>query len=522
MGTSCCKCFFEENKKNIIIKEKNKNIIDNTSLLLNHYKKNKVKSVGIKIKIKENKQYDSEKLTEISIETNEKKGIIVKNIYKLNNKKKKTYINKEKINESKDNNLNNKKTFMKGDKIDEDKFGEIFVGISIKNGDIFIVKIYNKILDIQKKKIIQNLDILYKLNHKNILKALPILEDNIFDENGDLAIAYESINIENLEKNINKYGYWNETLLQKILKQLLEGIKYLHEKNFYHKNLKASNIYLDSNGTIKISNYLIDNIILGNAKNIYDNLLKSDEINYYIPPFFIRAINEYNSNNINNNNDEIFNDWKSYDLWFLGCLIIELFSKKKPWSDYNFKNNSEFFDFLGKTKLIPNIPRKLSRQCHDLLKILLNYSETKKPNIYDIIFDLDYFKLDISNFTYFSVVESKGSNDNKNKSLEYSKLFSSKDNLVNIINSRNNASYSASFTEEEKNIFSNNIKLMNSFSKLNKSFYYEYKSFYFKLNASIYHKYNNKRTAISEVKEVEIEQSPQKSQFLKRKNNLFL
>ena len=33
MGTSCCKCFFEENKKNIIIKEKNKNIIDNTSLL---------------------------------------------------------------------------------------------------------------------------------------------------------------------------------------------------------------------------------------------------------------------------------------------------------------------------------------------------------------------------------------------------------------------------------------------------------------------------------------------------------
>ena len=325
MGTSCGKCFFGErkNKKYNIIKEKTKNIIDNTSLLLNHYKKNKVKSVGIKIK--ENKKDDSEKLTETSIETNEKKGIIVKNIYKLKNQKKKTYMNKEKINESKNINLNNKKTFMKGDKIDEDKFGEIFVGISIKNGDIFIVKIYNKILDIQKKKIIQNLDILYKLNHKNILKALPILEDNIFDENGDLAIAYESINIENLEKNINKYGYWNETLLQKILKQFLEGIKYLHEKNIYHKNLKASNIYLDSNGTIKISNYLIDNIILGNAKNIYDNLLKSDEINYYIPPFFIRAINEYNSNNINNNNDEIFNDWKSYDLWFLGCLIIELF-----------------------------------------------------------------------------------------------------------------------------------------------------------------------------------------------------
>ena len=432
MGTSCGNCCFEEkNNNNNSMKVKNKNIINNTSLLLNNYKKNKNKNKSLH-NITKNKKNENGKVndqsTDISIISNNvKDGKKIKNIYQIKNKKKKINIINEKDKETKYNKKSNQISFMKGKKISEDIFGEIFTGFSIKNGKIFTIKIYNKIRDVQKNKIIENLDILYKLNHKNILKALPILEENIFDENGDLSLAYESINPENIEENINKYGIWNEALLQKLLKQLIEGIKYLHDNNIYHKNLKASNIYLDSNGTIKISDYLIDNIILGDAINIYNNLLKSDKIEYYMPPFFIKAINEYNSNNsdnlINSKND-IFDDWKSYDLWFLGCLLIEIFSKQKPWSHYIFENNSKFLEFLGKTNVIPNIPRKLSRQCQELINILLNYSETKKSNIYDIIFSLDFFKLDTSDFTYLSNVESKkSSNDkNKSKSIEYSFL----------------------------------------------------------------------------------------------------
>lgn len=499
MGTSCGNCCFEEKRKNKnnAMKGKTKNIINNTSLLLNNYKKNKNKNKSL-VKNKKNKKNENDLndlTTEISIVNNNVKyGEKVKNIYEIKNKKKKINIINEKVNEVKDNKKSNKISFMKGEKIAEDRFGEIFTGFSIKNGKNFIIKIYNKIADIQKNKIIQNLDALYKLNHNNILKVLPILEENIFDENGDLSIAYEYINLENIDENINKYGIWNETLLQKLLKQLLEGIKYLHENNIYHKNLNASNIYLDSNGTIKISDYLIDNIILGDAITIYNNILKSDKIEYYIPPFFIKAIKEYNSNNSNNDKNDIFDDWKSYDLWLLGCLIIELFSKQKPWSYYKFENISKFLEFLGKTNEIPNIPRKLSSQCQDLIKILLNYSETKKPNIYDIIFNLDFFKLDTNDFTYLTNVESKKSSNDKNKckSPEYSKLHSSNEKLVNILGSGNNAYYTVSNSEEEKTSSLNNINIMNSYIKLNN-----------KLNMSIYNKYNSQMSSMSEVKEVE-------------------
>ncbi len=85
------------------------------------------------------------------------------------------------------------------------------------------------------------------------------------------------------------------------------------------------------------------------------------------------------------------NDGQSYDLWLFGCLL---------WSHQNFKNNSEFFEFLGSTHLTPTIPINLSKQCQELIKILFNYSLTIKPNIYNILLNLDFFKYDAEDFSY--------------------------------------------------------------------------------------------------------------------------
>ena len=123
----------------------------------------------------------------------------------------------------------------------------------------------------------------------------------------------------------------------------------------------------------------------------------SNKIENYIPPFFIKYMKYfYNTNNNNEenkiNNINEFDDWQSYDLWFLGCIIIEVASNRKPWSDYNFKNNYEFFHFLENSNSLPIIPKKLSNECQELIKILLNPSLTNKKNIYDIIFNLNFFQ----------------------------------------------------------------------------------------------------------------------------------
>ena len=206
---------------------------------------------------------------------------------------------------------------------------------------------------------------------------------------------------------LKTYGHLDEKMIQIYTRQLLEALQYLHKNKIYHKNLKPNNIYLETDGTVKICDYIIDNLILGNEIDFYNYLLNSEKIEYYLPPFFIQSIRQYNDlikknkRNIDNNGGDvvIFYNWQSFDLYFVGWLIIELFSGKKIWNNYNFKNNEEFFDSLGVIKLV--IPIKLSNQCKELIKILFDYSLTKRPDIYDIIFNLDFFKIDTKEFKYY-------------------------------------------------------------------------------------------------------------------------
>ena len=578
-------CCFEEkkfNRKYGLKRLTSSKLIDNTSLVLKNYQKNKKKSPHKKINKNNSDIQLNELLTENNIISNKetqnnnyknKKEYLdgIQNTYTFNKLKKKnknksssvdisnplmrkkTYdINDESSHFTKNTSEYKKKIFRKGNLIGEGRYGKVYEGLCISNGEIITIKTYNKISDIQKNRIIKNLQKLYKLEHKNIIKAISVSDEDIYDENGELSIIYESLKSENVEELIKKYGSLDEKIIQMYIKQLLEGLKYLHDNKIYHKNLKPSNILADTDGTIKISDCLVDNLILGNAREIYNNLLKSDKIDYYIPSFFIQSINEYkNQNNksimssdniseISNNKKKIiFNDWQSYDLWYLGCIIIEVASKKKPWSHYNFSDNKAFLKFLGTTHLTPTIPQKLSIQCQELIKILLNYSMTKEPDIYDTIFNLNFFKMNPDNFTYInnninnngineiksSLNESQGhflQNEDSNTSI--SNNFNSesgtqlgqylaKNKVVNILNNHNNASFSVSYTVDDNNISFNqsfmNNKINQSFNKINQSIN--------KLNQTInlpkgktinninINKINN---PMPEVEEAQIEQSP--------------
>ena len=572
-------CCFEDKKfrNNGFKRLKGRNTIDKTSNNLINHKKNKNNSLNKK---EINKNNSDVNLTEIKTKTNKgipkcknKKEYIndIQNINTFNkrNKKKKnksssvevsnpiirknTYDGNNKSSNSTNNNgVNRKRKFVKGDKIiGEGRYGKIYSGYIISNGQLITIKTYNNLSDKQKNRIIKNLEILYKLEHKNIIKAISLSDGDVYDENGDFNIVFEYIGEENVEVLISKFGSLDEGIIQKYTKQLLEGLQYLHKQKIYHKNLKASNILVGTDATIKISDCFVDNLILGNAKEIYLNLLKSNKVDYYIPPFFIQSIKEYkekkNINNIENisDDDNIFEDWQSYDLWFLGCLIIEVASRKKPWSHYNFENNKDFFKFLGSTDLIPTIPKKLSKQCQELIKILLNYNMTKKPDIYDIIFNLDFFKLEPKDFTYDNIKNNiNGINEinynlsesqshfiqNEDSSISFSNNMISEsgtqlgqylanNKVVNILNSNQNASFSVSYTIDDNSSLTQSYNMINknspSGNKLNP------------LNLSrgkmINNINKNKLNEMAVVPEAQIEQSPdpvkdEKEKFFRNTN----
>ena len=368
-------------------------------------------------------------------------NIIIKNDKKLLNSNIKEKIKKnESINIIENFRYNNNKLyetrefythkdFIKGEIKGKGRFGIVYSGLCSNSGEIVAIKIYDNISKEKIENICNNIKNLYYLNHPNLIRAIPLIDScNLINFNNKeyFSIIYEISNGDSLKDLIKKFGELSEVLIQKYSFGILQGLQYLHSKNIIHKNIKSSNILVDSNGTIRISDSLIDNIILGEGKEIYNNIIsgnnllddKENNIDFYIPPFFIK--------NCKKKNYEIN---YSYDLWCLGCVIIESFTGKNPWSEKNFHNQNEFINFLNKNpNLTPSIPENLTKECKDFLNILFDYNQTCQNDIYIKLFNLDYFKNNKNN--------NNGNNKslNLNNSLEKSSIKGSSITINNIFN----------------------------------------------------------------------------------------
>lgn len=108
-----------------------------------------------------------------------------------------------------------------------------------------------------QQKLIQEFQILNKLNHPNIIRYFKSFNENgkvyfvkEYVDNGSLSNLSEAYN--SIEKPIEENTLWN------IFMQCAAGLDYLHRNNIVHKNLKANNILMNENKVIKIDDILFN------------------------------------------------------------------------------------------------------------------------------------------------------------------------------------------------------------------------------------------------------------------------
>ena len=186
-------------------------------------------------------------------------------------------------------------------KINTDIFYDSY--LSSKNGDDreYITKVAEKsTLKTNYNNYLNNeISILLDTNHPNILKLFEIKENNnkIF-----IVEEYFSDSLEDFFKR-NNIEYLSEEIVQYIMRQIIEAIKYLHNKKIIHRDLKLENItinYDDKNdeinnnimkAKIKITNFTFARYL--NKCEMSFNILGSP---LYMDPiilFQLNAIPEY-------------------------------------------------------------------------------------------------------------------------------------------------------------------------------------------------------------------------------------
>ena len=208
-----------------------------------------------------------------------------------------------------------------------------------KTGEIFIAKIIHKNLDIYHNQIksLKKFENPYLVQYYNSFE----LKDRIW-----IITEYcDCGSVQDIMKITNKC--YKEVEIASIMAMVLKGLQYLHLQNKFHGGIKSSNILLNNNGVVKLSDF-----------NISEQLLLNDDI----------INNEHLKNNIEKCPPELIgkNKLANYsvksDIWYLGLTCVELaegtldFKNGKIITEKNNQNgmkNSnlwslEFIDFIQK------------------------------------------------------------------------------------------------------------------------------------------------------------------------------
>lgn len=201
-----------------------------------------------------------------------------------------------------------KKKYRLEKEIGNGTFGKVYTCIRIIDNKRYAVKI----IDHKDKKILNDeIDILRILNHYNIITYI-----ESFRQQKKTYIVTEYYPDSDLfDKIKDNGGRINEQKTKIIIKQLLEGIFYLHSNNIIHRDLKLSNI-LFYGKKLKIIDFGVS--IIANQNDLLE-----DEIGTFgfMSPEMIQGC--YN---------------RECDIWAVGCITFIMLFGFNP---FNIKSNND-------------------------------------------------------------------------------------------------------------------------------------------------------------------------------------
>ena len=200
---------------------------------------------------------------------------------------------------------------------------------------------------------------LLDIDHFNLVNYIEIEEF----ENGEINIVSELISGSSLESVLNLFGKLKENVCKLFIEQILKGLEHLHKKGSYHGNLKPRNVFIDKNGKVKLGDFFIISrkMMSSEVKN-----LKNKPI-CYLSPEYIKDQSKSSKT----------------DIWALGCILLEMLTKEKPWK-HNYCNLTFMKEALLNNKT-PEIPKNLSELCKNFIKKMLKIKEEERASIEELL-----------------------------------------------------------------------------------------------------------------------------------------
>lgn len=292
--------------------------------------------------------------------------------------------------------------------LDTNDIRKVFVAEKLTNHILCLIKIYNRnVVDSTnyKKCLIEELKILKEIQHPNIVKLYEIKEitENYF-------FFMEYCNGGSLKQNLLQYRklkncYFNESIIQYLIKQIAHAVTYLNNKYISHREINLDNILLSyKNDADKKS------------LNITNSQIKI--IHFGLATHFTPQKMDYN---------------KKIDVWSVGALCYAM--------------------LIGETVYNPctnSVPMKLSKEIVSFINDTLSYDGKKGI---EFLLKHDFLTKNVSKFSYIDLSNKKSNTVSKTKTIWSVYNTENEEKLIYIYsdnNAKRNPSIINNLTKEEQ------------------------------------------------------------------------
>ncbi|BFY99869.1 hypothetical protein BsWGS_02909 [Bradybaena similaris] len=251
-------------------------------------------------------------------------------------------------------------TYLRGRLLGKGGFARCYEILNLNTNKVCAGKIISKTRiskPHQKQKILREVQLQKNLKHKHVVEFI-----NYFEDDSNVYIILENCSRKSLVHVLKHRKYLTEPEVRYYLRQLVEGVEYIHSNQIIHRDLKLGNMLLNHDMELKLADFgLATRVDFAGEKK----MTVCGTPNYIAPEVLQKKGHSFEA-----------------DIWAVGCITYALLVGRPPFETTTLK---ETYQRITENKYV--LPPSLSTSVKNLIRRCLHADPASRPTLRELMVD---------------------------------------------------------------------------------------------------------------------------------------